>query len=47
LIVLGLVKFGLSLWGTFYPPLRRVEDTLPDATQSADEELVAVPVTAG
>jgi DHA3 family macrolide efflux protein-like MFS transporter len=47
LIVLGLVKFGLSLWGIFYPPLRRVDDTLPDATPPGDEEMVAVPVTAG
>ncbi|MCG3207196.1 MAG: hypothetical protein FOGNACKC_00796 [Anaerolineae bacterium] len=33
LIGLGLVKVTLSVWGMTYPPIRQVEDELPDAVQ--------------
>jgi hypothetical protein len=34
LIGLGLVKLTLSLWGMAYPPIRQVEDELPDVVQA-------------
>lgn len=34
LIGLGLVKLTLSVWGMAYPPIRRVEDELPDAVKA-------------
>lgn len=46
LIGLGLVKIALSLWGMAYPPLRQVEDELPDAVQpdsvGAEQTVAAV-----
>jgi DHA3 family macrolide efflux protein-like MFS transporter len=40
IIVMGLLKLSISLWGLLYPRIRRVEDELPDTI--VDEQVAVV-----